>query len=203
MDVRDYFLLLRRHWIVFLAAVTAGLLAAAGLILAATPAYEAQARVVFTAHDSGTGQDLAYAGTYVQSRIQTYKDLATSDAVLGPVIDTLDLDESVADLADRTEIEVSQIDTVVGIAVSDPDAEDATRAADAIATALIEAVSDLEGVDETAPRVAGLVVDPAVEPESPAHPDKVLYLLSGLLAGLLVGFAVVTVRHLLRATDAE
>lgn len=204
MDLRDYLVLVARNWIIL--AVTAGVgVATAGvLILVATPQYESTTQVVFTAKNAANGRDMAYAGTYVQSRIQTYKDLATSPTVMASVIDELDLDESSSGLADRTEVEVSQLDTVVELSVEDESAKTAARIADQVAAALIGAVGRLETADrptEETPNIEGVVVGPAEVASSPADPNWKLYLLSGLAAGLLVGLSVVAVRQVLRAPD--
>lgn len=199
MDLRDYLLLGARNWLVLAVAAGVGLVTAGVLILVATPQYEARAQVLFSARNAGDGQDLAYAGNYVQSRIQTYKDLATSRVVLAGVIEARDLDESVDGLAERVEVEVSQIDTVVTVVVSDPDAGEAASTANAVAEALLGAVAEIDGSSSAdAPSVEGRMVSPAEEPADPADPDKPLYLLAGLLGGLFVGAAVVGVRHVVQ-----
>jgi capsular polysaccharide biosynthesis protein len=200
LDVREYFVLLVRHWFVLGAAVAAGLVIAGIAIFVVTPQYESTAQVVFTAQNAGDGQDIAFAGNYVQSRMQTYKDLATSPVVLTAAIDAIDSDDSPDSLADDTSIEVSQIDTVIGISVRDPDAPDAAQSANAIAGALIAKVTELESgqaPDADSPRITGVVVGPAEEEDSPASPKKALYLGAGLLAGLLIGFGAVAIRHVL------
>lgn len=201
MDLRDYFALAVRHWPVLTASVIAGLLAAGIAIWVVTPQYESTAKVVFTAQNAGTGQDIAYAGNYVQSRVQTYKDLATSPVVLEAALSKLHRNESTDELADHTDIGVSQIDTVVDISVRDPKAAAARDAANAIADALIAQVKTLEtGTNPSAdaPHIEGVVVGPAEAEDDPATPNKPLYLAAGLLAGLLVGIAVVSVRHVLQ-----
>jgi capsular polysaccharide biosynthesis protein len=204
VDLRDYIVLVARNWIILAGTVVVGLATAGALILFATPQYKSTTEVVFTAKNAANGQDLAYAGTYVQSRIQTYKDLATSHTVMSSVIDKLNLDESPKGLADRTQVEVSQLNTVVGLSVQDPSATAAARTADEVAAALLGAVARLETADHPTsetPTIEGVVVGPAEVASSPADPDWRLYLLTGLLAGLLVGFGVIAVRHVLRAGD--
>ena len=202
MDLRDYLVLVARNWIILAVTAAVGLATAGVLILVATPEYESTTKVVFTAKNAANGRDMAYAGTYVQSRIQTYKDLATSPTVMASVIEELDLRESPSHLASRTEVEVSQLDTVVALSVQDPSAKAAARTADEVAAALLGAVARLETADrptQETPTIEGVVVGPAEVASSPADPDWRLYLLSGLLAGLLVGLAVVAVRHVMDA----
>lgn len=200
MDLRDYVVLVARHWIVLAAAVVAGVVTAGVAIFLVTPQYESTAQVVFTAQNAGDGQDIAFAGNYVQGRIQTYKDLATSPVVLTAALGSVGSDDSASSLEDRTKIEVSQIDTVVDVSVRDPEADEAAEAANAIANALIAKVAELEtgqNASPKAPRISGVIVGPAEEEDSPASPKKPLYLLAGLLAGLFVGLALVAVRHVL------
>jgi capsular polysaccharide biosynthesis protein len=204
VDLRDYIVLVARSWIILSVTAAVGLATAGVLILVATPQYQSTTQVVFTAKNAANGRDMAYAGTYVQSRIQTYKDLAKSPTVMSSVIEELDLKESPANLANRTEVEVSQLDTLVEVSVEDPSAKAAARTADEVAAALLGAVSRLETADRPTaetPTIEGVVVGPAEVAASPADPDWRLYLLSGLLAGLLVGLAVVAVRHVLSAGD--
>lgn len=204
MDLRDYLVLVARNWIILTVTALVGVVTAGVLILVATPQYESTSQVVFTAKNAANGQDLAYAGTYLQSRIQTYKDLATSPTVMAGVIKELDLNESAGGLADRTEVEVSQLDTVMELSVEDESAEAAARIANQVAVELIGAVVDLETADRPTaetPNIEGVVVGPAEVSSSPADPNWQLYLLSGLLGGLLAGLAVVAVRQVLRAPD--
>lgn len=203
MDLRDYVMLAARNWLVLAVTTVVGLMTAGVLVVVATPQYEARAQVLFSARNAANGRDLAYAGTYVQSRIQTYKDLAVSPVVLAPVIESEDLDLSTGALADRVEVEVSQIDTVVTLEVRDPDGETAARVANRVAASLLTAVAQIEARDPDleqtgAVTVDGRVVGPAEEPSDPADPDTVLYLLAGLLGGLVIGAGVVGVRHLLQ-----
>lgn len=201
MELRTYLEILVRGWLVLAACVLAGLLAAGAVVVLQTPQYAATTQVVFAPQNAGDGQDLAYAGNYVQAQVQTYKGMATSAAVLDPVREELDLDRSVTELAEQVEIEVSQIDTLVRVHVEDPDAEDAARLADAVAASLITAVEAIENGGNEAPgavRVVGQVVSPAVVPEDPASPRLAFSLLAGLFGGLLVGAAALTLRHLFR-----
>lgn len=206
MELRTYLEILVRGWMLLAAAVLAGLVAAGAFVILQTPQYAATTQVVFAPQNAGDGQDLAYAGNYVQAKIQTYKGMATTASVLAPVVEELDLDASVTELAEQVEVEVSQIDTLVRVHVEDPDAEDAARLADAVAESLIAAVVAIENGDSEEPgavRVVGQVVSPAVVPDDPASPRLTFALLAGLFGGLLVGAAALTLRHLFRPVAAS
>lgn len=200
MDLRTYVGVLLRHWLLILAAVLLGLGTAGVVILVSPQQYSSTARILFSASKVDTGQDLAYAGTYVQSRMQTYKGLATTPAVLDKVIDQLELETTPRELAEQVSVETSQIDTLIGITVESGDRRDAAKIADTIAAQLIGAVVEVEnsGAEGDEPGVRGVVVGGAEVAEGPSSPDVPIDLLAGLLLGAFVGVGAVTTRHLLR-----
>lgn len=200
MDLRTYVGVLARNWLLILLAVALGLASAAAVIFLSTARYSATAKILFSAAQVDTGQDLAYAGNYVQSRMQTYKGLATTPTVLDQVIEQLDLDLTHQELAQRISVETSQIDTLIGITADSTDKREAARIADAVAEQLIGAVRAVEnsGASDAEPGVSGVVVGHADPSEDPSSPDVPVDLLAGLLLGAFVGVGAVTARHLLR-----
>lgn len=200
MELRTYVGVLVRNWLLILVAVVVGLAAAGAVILLSTPRYSSTAKILFSATQVETGQDLAYAGTYVQSRMQTYKGLATSPVVLDEVIDQLDLDLTHGELARQISVETSQIDTLIGITAESRDGKEAAKIADSVAAQLIGAVAGVEnpGAAASEPGVRGVIVGDADVIDTPSSPDVAVDLLAGLLLGAFVGVGAVTVRHLLR-----
>lgn len=201
MDLRTYVAVLLRNWLLILAAILVGLAAAGAVVLLSTPQYSSTARILFSAARVDTGQDLAYAGTYVQSRMQTYKGLATTPAVLDKVIEELELDVTPRELAEDVSVETSQIDTLIGVTVESADRREAARIADTVAGQLIGAVTEVENSgasDEDEPGVRGVIVGNATVADDPSSPDAPIDLLAGLLLGAFVGVGAVTARHLLR-----
>ena len=209
MTLRDYVLIVARSWIVIVVTVAIGLVTAAIVAFTATPAYTASAQVLFTGHATTSGQDLAYVGNYVQSRMQTYKNLGTSTSLLESVAQAIGSDETPRELADRTDIQVSQLNTVATVSASDKTAKGAAKTANTLGGALLNAVQELEadnaadpqasGNDEPAKAtIQGVITGKADVPTSPSDPDIPLYLLAGVLAGLAVSIGVVALREVLR-----
>lgn len=208
MTLRDYVFIVARHWVIVVATIAVGLLTAGVLAFTATTMYSASAQVLFTGHATTSGQDLAYVGTYVQSRMQTYKHLGTSSSVLGPVAQVIGTDDTTKELAKRTEVDVSQLNTVATVSATDTTAKGAARTANTLAGALLNAVQKLEadnaadpdasGSDKPASAtVQGAITSKAEVPSSPSDPDVPLYLLAGALAGLIIGIGVVALREVL------
>jgi capsular polysaccharide biosynthesis protein len=157
--------------------------------------------VLFTAHDPGSGQDQAYLGSYLQSRMTTYGKLVSSTKLLAAASAAIGSGETAETLRERTEIEVSEHDTVAIVQVTDRSAKTAARAANAVAAALIADVARLEPKLTTAPpsgdraAISGTVTHQAVIPSSPIAPNALLYLLAGALAGLVVSVGVIVYRE--------
>ena len=212
MTLRDYVLIVARNWIVVVATVAVGLVVAGVLALTATPMYTSSAQVLFTAHAPTGGQDLAYAGNYVQSRMQTYKNLGKSTSLLTSVKEDLGTDESTDELAARIRIEVSQLNTVATVSAKDTTGKGAARTANTVASALLDSVRTLEGENaydaEAGQRgdqatIQGAITGDAVAPTSPSEPNTKLFLLAGLVAGLLVSIGVVALREVLSGPQSS
>ena len=160
MTLRDYVLIVARSWIVVAVSVAVGLVTAGIVALTTTTTYTSTAQVLFTGHASTSGQDLAYVGNYVQSRMQTYKNLGTSTSMLESVASALNSDETPEELADRTDIQVSQLNTVASVSATDTTAKGAADTANTLGAALLEPSSKLEA-DNAADPKAGADDEPA------------------------------------------
>jgi capsular polysaccharide biosynthesis protein len=208
VTLRDYVLVVARSWIVIVVTVAVGLVTAGVIAFTATTKYTSSAQVLFTGHATTSGQDLAYVGNYVQSRMQTYKNLGTSTSMLESVAGAIGTDESPRELADRTDISVSQLNTVATVTAKDTTAKGAAETANTLAGALVETVRNLEADNaeqqgasdegEANATIQGVITGTAEAPSSPSDPDIPLYLLAGLLAGLVVSILVVALREVLR-----
>ena len=189
MELRDYGVALRRHWRAGVGVALACLLAAVVVVLATPATYQATAQVFVASTGEGTS-----GSQFVNQRVTSYPDVARSRAVLDPVIQSLGLDESFADLRERVEatnpLETSQID----IAVTGRDAAEAARVADAVAEEFGTVVERLERPAGAASPVDLTVTNPATVPTSPASPQTGLLLALGLVVGLALGVAAAVVR---------
>jgi capsular polysaccharide biosynthesis protein len=204
--IRDYVQVVLRNWLLVVATVAVGVGAAAILAVSLPTNYRAEAHVVFSGHAETSGQDLAYAGAYVQGRMQTYKKLGSADSVVRTARNRLGTSESIQNLNDRTDVDVSQLSTVATVSATDPMAAGAARTANTMAQALIDGVGELEGNNAAHPRtgksgkatVEGVIVGTATPPSSPGGPKLWLYLVAGLSVGLIVSVGVVAVREALK-----
>jgi capsular polysaccharide biosynthesis protein len=189
MELRDYLAALRRHWPIWVGATLIGALAAL-LVYSVTPkTYEASSTVFVSVSPS-----IPNSASFVQQRVKSYPALVTSEAVLAPVINELDLDESLAGLRGRVSATNPADTTQLHVIVTGGDAGEAAEIANAVAERFAEAVESLETPSSGDEPVTLTVADPAVAPSSPASPVLVYLLALGVLVGLFLGLAAAIVR---------
>ena len=198
MDLREYVSLLRRRWLLIASVTVAALLVAVGATLLTTPRYESTTQLFVSTQGGSDSADLAQGNSFSQQRVKSYAEIATSPAVLGPVIDQLGLQTTPAQLA-RSVTAEAPLDTVlIDVAVRDPSAVRAQRIADAVASQFSATIVSLEqpATGNRTP-VRATVVKAATVSDSPVSPRVPLDLALGLLVGLVLGIAAAVLRSVL------
>ena len=182
-----------------MALVTAGLavvfLAVCAYTLITPPKYSSTAQTYATYSDASVeGGDISSinsASSYISNQIRSYPTLATTEAVLQPVIDDLGLKMTVGQLADLLTVENPENTAFVNITVEDGNPQQSAAIANAVAESLQDVVENsLYDSDRQSP-VKLSIVQQAQEPTSPSSPNVPLYMAIGLVGGLILGdFAV-------------
>lgn len=188
MDLRDYLRILRRNWILIVAATLAGLLAGGMVSVLAKPTYTAETQLFVAIQGSGSIQELQQGNTFGQARVQSYVKTVNSPMVLQPAIDTLGLSLTAEQLSDRVKASTDLNTVLINISVVDESPVQAAAIAQAVASSLISGVDRLEKpkVGDSSP-VSLSVINPATAPASPSSPNTRLNLILGLLIGLAIG----------------
>lgn len=195
MDFESIIRILRRGWLVLLAATLVG--GAGGWVLAAVqePTYQASTSLYVSVPGAANSSELAQGGTAAEQKVQSFANVAVSARVLRPVIEDLGIDTTPERLAKRVSAQ-SPIDSVlVNVTVSDDDPEGAAAIANGIGTSLAHVVTDEleEPVEGTSPfRIS--TIEPAVAPTTTSSPKPVANVAGGLAIGLLLGFAIAALR---------
>jgi succinoglycan biosynthesis transport protein ExoP len=199
VSLREYLAALRRRWVVIVAVCLVTVGATAVFTIRQTPQYSAGAQLFVS---SGGGEDTisqAYqGGLFVQQRIRSYLQLATSPEVLEPAAEELGSSASQASLASRVSAD-SPVDTVlITISATSEDPDQAADIANTVALNFADYVESLESREgqQTAPVKISLT-HPATPPGAPVSPQPVVNLLLGLAVGLALGLGVASVRELL------
>jgi succinoglycan biosynthesis transport protein ExoP len=193
----------RWRWVVVLPVL--GLLVGGGAAVVATPTYRSTASVFFSLQYGGSASDLVQGSTYTQNQVASFAALATTPAVLQPVVDRLDIPVSVGSLAGRVSAQAPLDTVIVEVTAVDTSPARAALIANAVATSLGDRVEALAPTDDQgAPSIEATVVAPAVAPAGAATPNVPLNLVAGLLGGLVLGLAGAFARDALdsRVRDA-
>lgn len=191
MELADLVAALRKRWfvLVVLAAVGAGV----GYYQYAqeTPAYRATAKVWVSPTRGDTTAEWVQGQTFTQNLIASIAALATTPAVLDPVVDDLGLQTSAKALAGSVRAD-SPLDLMfVEISATNRDPEVAAEIANAVATELSSTVQDITPRTEKGdPSVALTVVSAATPAGTPFSPSLKRSVGVPAAAGLLLGFVI-------------
>lgn len=195
MDLREYLRVVRRHWRLLVASILAGLLLGGLASILSNPTYTSDTQLFVAIQSSGTVQELQQGNTFTQARVQSYAETVTTPVVLQPVIDTLGLEETAAELAQRVKATTDLNTVLIKISVTDSSPIQASATAQAVADSFVRTVENLER-----PKLGGespislSIVSPAVAPAVPSSPNTRLNLILGLVSGLAIGIGIAFLR---------
>lgn len=190
---------LRRHGVWAALVVLLALATGWALLRATPPTYTASVRVLYgvtglTAVDQGVP-----AGAVAAARAAQDAELVSTPAVLGPVLEELDLqDVTVQELGGAVQGSASSTFLTVDVALGDP--EVAARVAESVVAQLeLRAAGQGAAPEVAAPDAPTVALDlavvtPAVAPSRPSAPDPVLTLAVALVVGLFLAAAFLTWR---------
>ena len=138
---------------------------------------------------------------YLQQRMQSYAAVLASPALGGRVADSLDLDLSGEQVADRISVSVPADTVLLDVQVEDSSAARARQIADAVGEEFAELLASLEGSAVGPVQAVDVTtIQPASTPTSPAGPGVALLAVAGAVAGLAVGVGLAFVRAALDDT---
>jgi capsular exopolysaccharide synthesis family protein len=198
LELNDYLRILRRNWMLIVAFTLLGAAIASGVTLWLKPTYTAQTQLFVATQNSGTVTELQQGNIFGQARVQSYVKTVATPRVLQPVIDTLGLTDSPAQLAQRVTATAEANTVLINISVNDASPARAAAVAQAIGTSLVTVVDGLEAPSNGGKSPVKLsIVTPASAPASPSSPNVRMNLLLGILAGLSLGLAVAIFKTIL------
>lgn len=201
MELKDYIRVIRKRWQI-ITAVTLVVLGGAALATTLSPkVYEAQTRLFVSTSGGGDSNALLSGSNFTQQRVKSYADVITTPHVLDPVIKTLGLKTTAADLGDQITATVPLDTVLIEVTVKDTNPRVAARVADAVGRQFTNTVANLESVNtgQSSPVKVTVVSAPTV-PTTPVSPRPARNVALGLVLGLLLGLATALLRDLLDTT---
>lgn len=197
MELRDYFRVLRRSWILIVLSLLLAIGIAAAISIVQTPQFSASSKVFVSTQAGETPQDLVQGNNFTQARVKTYASLVTTPIVLEPVIDKLDLDVSAAQLALHVGASSPLDTTLITISVTDTDPRRAANIANAASQSLSAVVREIESTGENPSPVKLTRVQNATVPTVAVSPNIPLNLALGVFIGLIIGVLAAVLREVL------
>lgn len=197
MTLVDYVTILRRSWRLVLVMLVLG--ASLGYVYAQNQpfTYRATSQVLVSADRAGSTSDLVQGSTFVENLVSSYALMSTSELVLQPVIDELDLEGTPRQLARSISVDSPLNTVVININVVSGDPARTSAVANAVADELAVAVSKVSPVVEGQPAVRVTTIQSATTPNVPIAPNKKRLTVLGLGLGLILGVALAFLRRLL------
>lgn len=154
--------------------------------------YTSSSQVLMTGQSDPTQPDTAYASNqYVNQRMTTYAQIASSAQVTAPAAQVLGTDA--ATLGSRVTAAVAGDTTVLSLEVTGATPEDAQRSAVAVTQSFINAITKLETVPGGTARVSVNVITDPTAPPARNVPATWLLILGGLVGGLVVAAVAILV----------
>ncbi|WP_282071645.1 polysaccharide biosynthesis tyrosine autokinase [Janibacter hoylei] len=202
MELQDYLRILRKRWLTI--AITTLVVIGLAALLTAVQTKQYSSSTQFFVSVSGTGDtaQLQQGSTFTQERVKSYAQLLTTPRALNPVAEELGDDTTAGDLADKVQVTTPPDTVLLEVTVTDTDPARAQEIARAIGETFPDVVSDIErpsGSDRSSPVKVSLV-KPATTSSTPVSPVPVRNLALGVVLGLLLGFGLAMLRHLVDTT---
>ncbi|MFT8357433.1 MAG: polysaccharide biosynthesis tyrosine autokinase [Bifidobacterium aquikefiri] len=199
LTIMDLLAAIRKHWAIAVSAFAVVLILVGAYTILATPQYTASSELYATydnaSADSESITDINTAGSYISTQIKSYPTLATTQAVLDPVISDLNLNMNVAELGKLITVSNPTNTMLIDISVETDSPAQSQQIANAVAESLSKTVKSSLYSSKNSP-VKLAVVQKATLPTSPSSPNIKLNLLIGVLLGSIVGILAALLRDM-------
>src|SRR5699024_5332270 len=137
MELRDYLRILRKKWLLVTVMTVLGIGAGFVPVMLMPSTYEANTQLyVSVRSDVSTTGDLMQGNSFAREVVSSYADVVGTSVVLQPVIDELELDTTVSELAEKVQASTPEGSVLIYIAAEDTDPAQASAIADRKSTRL-------------------------------------------------------------------
>jgi capsular exopolysaccharide synthesis family protein len=194
MDLIRYVRVLRRRWVMIVICPILAALAAGIVSQLLPPVYEAHVSLYVRLAQPLTSTDPTAAALTSDQILRTYASLVTERPLLESVISELGLKVGYEDLAKEIKVTPVANTTKLDVAVDDTNPAVARDVANRLVADLITEVKQIQQQEAQVSNARSgdnlVVVSPAVLPESPVSPNKVLNIAIAFAAGLLIALGL-------------
>lgn len=199
MELRDYYRLIKRNFLVVLTCLILGTGGAATFTYLQTPLYQANIQLFVSTPSSAVDiSALAQGSSFSQQRVKSYAQIINGPETLDPVIEQLGLKTTATKLAKGISSSAPLDTVLINVTVTDPSPQLAVDIANAVGNQFSQTVNNLELTTAGDPTHAVKVsmVKTAVLPTVPSSPKKTINLLLGIILGFGLGLGIAILRQI-------
>ena len=200
MELREYLGILRKYWAMILLIALATIFTVGAVTFNKIPQYESSTKLyVSVRSDGGGSSELVQGSNFARQVVTSYVDVVTSDLVLAPVVDELQLTDTTQELAKKVTASTPADSVLLKITTSDTDPQRAALITNAIAESFIDVVEEQleKPIDGDASMVRLQPIQPALPNSDPVSPNKSRNLALGIVLGLMLGYGAAVLRKFL------
>lgn len=198
MQAKDYIAVAQRYWWVLVLSTVLITGFAVWSSFTAESVYRSTGTIYVSLPVGSTPAELSQGSLYTQNQMESYAALVGTSVVLDPVIKELDLPLSARDLSQGIDAEATPGTVLLNITAHAGSPEQAQEIAVATANSFIVRAKELAPPNEKGkPSVDFEVVEDPQGPGFPVAPNKRRNIAAGLFAGLVLGYLLALVWHLL------
>ncbi|MCY1684132.1 YveK family protein [Kocuria sp. SL71] len=194
MNLTDYLKVLRGGWVFLLIGALLGAIAGWGLSALQPRNYTSTTGLYISVADGTDPTSVFQLGEYMRAQMVSYSELAERSVVLEPVIEELNLDVTVEELAGMTTVEVPAESYIMDVEVESDDPHFSSAVSEAVAESL---ETQVEGTAPSFQDQALIDLSIVQKPEVAESPDTVpwaLWVGAGAVIGLIVGLLLAFLR---------
>lgn len=195
MSIVDYVRILRKNAVLLIVMITVGGVCAAAAFLLQKREYTSQTELFVSTVEAANPDQKQIASAFVQERLRTYVDLASSRKVLEPVISDLGLDVAPEELADKVSASSGYGTVMLTVDATAATPGEAAVLSETVADSLTQTITDLEsrhGKAQSGIRLA--VANDASVPMAPDGAAWWMFVLVGMAIGAALGIAAALFR---------
>ncbi|MDM5307531.1 YveK family protein [Peribacillus frigoritolerans] len=186
ISIQDIFKTLKKRWkLIMLLTLLAALISGSISYFLLTPVYQSSTQILVNQKQSENQLD----STQIRSNIDminTYSVIIKSPAILGKVIDDLELDQSVEQLSEKITINSQENSQVFSLTVQDSNPAKAVEIANTVSSIFQKEIKDIMKVDN----VSILAKAEIKENPAPVKPNQLLNIAIAVVVGLMAGIGL-------------
>ncbi|WP_375089638.1 YveK family protein [Peribacillus sp. RS7] len=186
ISIKDIYKTLKKRWkLIMLLTLIAALISGTISYFLLTPVYQSSTQILVNQKQSENQLDSIQIKSNIDM-INTYSVIIKSPAILGKVIDELDLDQSVDQLSEKITINSQENSQVFSLTVQDSNPSQAVEIANTVSSTFQKEIKDIMKVDN----VSILAKAEVKENPTPVKPSPLLNIAIAVVVGLMAGIGL-------------